>query len=124
MANANGILMRFFISCFVGNGSWIEDNDVGEVAFAQKAAAFEAEVSCRESSKLVYRTFQRQQFLFTNIFAEDPGEAAIGPWVWHCFQENSLRRLGRFVGAEANPRQADEFANVLFRCDEIQCADR
>ena len=60
----------------------------------------EAEISSRQCTQSPNRFSHGNYFLVTHIFAEEAREVSVRARMRVRFQENTFRRLRRFIGAE------------------------
>ena len=56
----------------------VEDDDVGEHALAEEAAAVELEVRGRQAGQPADRLLERDHLLVAHVLAEQPREVAVG----------------------------------------------
>src|SRR3954469_2393083 len=101
--DADGILLRLLERAVVGDGLRIEDDDIGEEAFFDRAAIGELHLRRRAAGHLADRIRQLEHVLVADVAAENPRERAVGPWVRLAGAERTVRTDRRRVGADADP---------------------
>src|SRR5579875_71564 len=78
IADACRELVRVLEGGPVGDGSRVEDDDVGVVAGAQQAAILQSEAGSDGPAHLANRVFQCEQFLFAHVLCQHSRIGAVG----------------------------------------------
>src|SRR5262245_43545921 len=81
-ADACGEAAGVVVGRDIGDGGWIEDDQVGEGAGPDRAAVHEAELGRGQARHLVDGGGQVEHPLVAHVVAEDTRKAAVEPGVW------------------------------------------
>ena len=101
----------------VDNGGGVEDDDVGEHAFAQHSPVAQAE-ACRDGRRhAAHGIFDGEQLLLPHVATEDAGIGAVGARMNDAFGAVGVNATG--VGSDAHPRPLDLHAHVVLGHGEI-----
>jgi hypothetical protein len=91
VAHADGVLVRVLERRTVGNPGGIEDDNVGEHAFADVASRIELQVCGGQPTQPPHGLLERDDVFLAHVLAEQPGEITVGARVRGGLGE---RRLG------------------------------
>src|SRR6266480_1068898 len=98
--HAYRILMRFVIRGAVGDRRRIEYDHISKHPLLEEPAMIEPQICCRQSTQSPHCFPHWNHFFVPRIFAQYAGEISIGTRMRIGFQEQTLRRLRSFIGAE------------------------
>src|ERR1019366_2300723 len=77
MLDPSRVLVRLLVCRMLGNGLWIERDDVGEVAGNELPTLLNPQVCCRERCQFSNRFLKRNDVLVANVLAQEAYEIAI-----------------------------------------------
>ena len=115
--------MRLLVGRAIGDGFWIEDDDVREVAGSEPSAFLDAQRGGGQRRELPDRLFERNDVLVAHVFAQQTREVAVRPRVRAGLDEHAFRRHRGGVRPEAHPWQLDLPFYVVLGHQEVHHLD-